>query len=149
MLGFTLCTLLLLSVAAAQSKGGKDVDATIVAMERAALDRSDKGDATGFLEISDADVVYFDPSLEKPIYGLAALRAYYSKDFGNEQITGVMSNTKVQASDDMAVLTFNYASKRAKGVIYWNCTEVYRLTKAGWRIIQTHWSYAKPPMGTK
>lgn len=151
MLEFALCALLLLSAAAVQSKGaGKDVTATIIAMERAALDRSDRGDGAGFLEITGEDVVYFDPSLDKPIHGLPALRAYYSKDFGNEQTTGVMSNTKVQASGDMAVLTFNYASKRANGaVVYWNCTEVYRLTKDGWRIIQTHWSYAKPPKEVK
>jgi ketosteroid isomerase-like protein len=150
-LEFTLCALLLLSAAAVQSAGaGKDVAATIIAIERAALDRSDRGDVNGFLEITDEDIVYFDPSLERPIHGLPALRAYYSKDFGNEQTTGVMSNAKVQASDDMAVLTFNYASKRANGnVVCWNCTEVYRLTRAGWRIIQTHWSYAKPPKETK
>jgi hypothetical protein len=41
------------------------------------------------------------------------------------------------------VLTFNFASHAGSGDVHrWNCTEVYRLDAAGWRIIQTHWSLA-------
>ena len=50
-----------------------DPSETIIAMERAALDRWGRGDPTGFLEISAPDVVYFDPSLERRIDGREAL----------------------------------------------------------------------------
>jgi hypothetical protein len=63
----------------------KDSGSLVLAMERAALDRSDKGDAEGFLEISHPDVVYFDPFLEKPIHGLVELSAYYRRGFGGEE----------------------------------------------------------------
>jgi hypothetical protein len=124
-----------------------DVSSTIVAIERAALDRSDRGDPEGFLEISDPEVSYFDPTLERPIHGLGALRAYYRSWPASEPASGVMSNVKVQGSADVAVLTFNYASKTLEPpqrVTRWNATEAYRRTSNGWRIIHTHWSYLKP-----
>lgn len=114
----------------------EDIPATIIAMERAALDRSDKGDAVGFLEISDPGVSYFDPFVEQPIHGLEELRAYYLRVFvGDEPVAGEMRNAKVQVTGDVAVLTFNYVSK-----VRWNTTEVYRRTDSGWRIIHTHWA---------
>jgi ketosteroid isomerase-like protein len=118
-------------------------------MERAALDRSDKGDAEGFLEISHPDVVYFDPFLEKPIHGLEELSAYYRRGFGAEEpLAGEIVHPKIQVSGDTAVLTFNYVVKgRQSGrVIRWNATEVYRQTGDDWRIIHTHWSFLQPKL---
>ena len=121
-----------------------DVAATIIAMERAALDQSDRLDPEGFLKLSDPDVVYIDPSLEQPIVGLANLRTYY-ESFGNSgtPASGEMLNSKVRVMGDTAVLTFNYRRKDGKGPC-WNATEVYHMTKDGWRIVHTHWSYVKP-----
>jgi ketosteroid isomerase-like protein len=124
----------------------RDVPSTIIAIERAALDRSDKGDTEGFLEISAPEVTYFDPFLEQPIHGLEALRAYYRKFPASEPISGEMSNAKVQVSGDVAVLTFNYASRRSRSTVRWNATEVYRRGADGWRIIHTHWSFLKPQL---
>ena len=123
-----------------------DVASTIAGMERAALDRSDRGDVDGFLAISDDEVSYFDPFLDRPIHGREALRAYYHKAPLTDVGRGEMSNTKVQVSGDVAVLTFNYTSKTLKSqrVTRWNATEVYRRTPDGWRILHTHWSYVKP-----
>lgn len=122
-----------------------DVAATIIAMERAALDQSDRLDPDGFLKLSDPDVVYIDPSLERPIVGLDNLRAYY-KSFGNSgsPAAGEMLNVRTKVADDTVVLTFNYQRKDGAGA-RWNATEIYHRTKDGWRIIHTHWSYIKPP----
>ena len=55
-----------------------------------------------------------------------------------------MIHPKVQLCGEAAVLTYNFAGY-AKGKVYrWNCSEVYRRTPDGWRIIQTHWSLTKP-----
>lgn len=146
MLRYVLSTPLLLSfagTAAFTQTSGKDIPPTIIAMERAALDRSDKGDCDGFLEITDPEVVYMDPFLDKPIYGLEALRTYYHGFPPYPPISGKMVNAKVQVvGEDAAVLTFNYVGKGLPR-LGWNCTEVYRRTKDGWRIVQTHWSYVK------
>jgi len=129
---------------------GKDNDAAsvIIGLERAALDRSDKGDPGGFLEISASDVTYFDPFLEQPIRGLEALREYYMGFPSDEPASGEMKNVKVQVAGDVAVLTFNYTTRLQKSglVNRWNTTEVYRHTKDGWRIIHTHWSFLKPAL---
>jgi hypothetical protein len=123
----------------------EDVPATIIAMERAALDRSDKGDVQGFLAISASGVVYQDPALDAPLEGLAALTAYYAKFPAFEPAHGVMSNTKVQVLGNVAVLSFHYVVRRQETVIReWNCTEVYRKTRDAWRIVNTHWSLTNP-----
>jgi ketosteroid isomerase-like protein len=130
----------------------RDQDAAleIIAMERGALERGARGDVDSFVNISDPDVVYFDPSLDRRIDGLAALKEYYHSNWKppEEEFDIELINPKVQAAGDAAVLTFNYKSTgRCTGrVQLWNCTEVYRQTTQGWRIIQTHWSWTKPQL---
>ncbi len=142
---FSIVQLAASALALACAGTGGDAASEILALERAALDRSDRGDATGFLEISDPEVVYMDPSLEKPIYGLAALREYYLKADVSETSSGKILHPKVQVWGDTAVLTFRYDSTldKSRRVMRFNTTEVYRRTKAGWRIVHTHWSLLK------
>jgi len=156
MLGSALLMTLAPALAAAAEKqpkpgtGDQDAALKIIAMERDALERGAKGDVDSFLDISDPDVVYFDPSLERRIDGLAALKEYYHKNSKppEEEFVIELTNPKVQLTGDVAVLTFNYRStgRRTGRVQLWNCTEVYRRTAQGWRIIQTHWSWTKPQL---
>ena len=119
----------------------KEIAARIIAMERAALDRWGKGDPSGCLEISDTDVVYFDPFLEKRLDGLKALTAYYDGIRGKIHIDrDQMIDPKVQVNGETAVLTYNYVSYTGNAQMRWNCTEVYKHKAGQWRIIQTHWS---------
>jgi len=56
-----------------------------------------------------------------------------------------MIHPLVQATDSMAVLTFNLISWTDDTEHAWNCTEVYRLENDGkWKSIQTHWSLTRP-----
>lgn len=127
----------------------EDVAATIIGMERAALDRWGKGDPSGFLEISAPDVVYFDPFLEKRLDGLEALTRLYESLRGKVHVDRFeMLNPLVQTTGNMAVLTYNFVSYSATEILKWNCTEVYRLTDGRWRIIQTHWSFTQPKMSS-
>lgn len=120
------------------------VETEIVQMECRALSRWCAGDPSGFLDISAPDVVYFDPFLERRLDGLAALRERY------EGLRGQVNAPRyeliaplVQVVGDAAILTFNFVSWDADGTeMRWNCTEAYRRTSEGWRIFQTHWSFA-------
>ena len=120
-----------------------DAATEIVGLETAALKRWLAGDPSGFLEISDEDVVYFDPFLERRIDGLAALTAYYESLRGKISAARFeMVNPKVQLFAEAAVLTFNFTSWGDRGAaVRWNCTEVYARRGAEWRIVQTHWSF--------
>ena len=123
------------------------VERELVELERKALARWLNGDPSGFLELCAPDVVYFDPYRERRVDGLEALARIYEELRGKvfaERFE--LSSPRVQQVGDAAVLTFNFASWSAGAEpLRWNCTEVYRRDPAGWRIIQTHWSYAWPP----
>lgn len=117
-----------------------DASTTIIAMERAALDRWGNGDPSGFLEISAPDVTYFDTSLERRLDGLEALTSYYDGIRGKIWIDHYdMINPNIHVRGDVAVLTFNLISY-GKEIHRWNSTEVYRKIDGNWRIIHTHWS---------
>jgi len=116
----------------------------IVGMERAALDRWGHGDPSGFLEISAPDVVYFDNTLERRLDGLEALTARYEKLRGKVHFDRYdLLNPRVQLCGDGAVLTYNFVGYARGRAHRWNCTEAYRRTAGGWRIIQSHWSVTR------
>jgi|GEM_PF-257365 len=122
-----------------------DAEGQIVDIERWALDRWGNGNPSGFLEIADPDVTYFDNMNEKRIDGKVALTAYYEGLRGKIHLDSYeLIAPKVQFVGDVAVLTFNYASRSGEKESRWNCTEVYRHTVNGWRILQTHWSPTRP-----
>jgi ketosteroid isomerase-like protein len=120
--------------------------ATIIAMERAALDRWGKGDPSGFLDICARDVVYFDNNLERRLDGLDALTALYEKIRGKVHMDRYdLLNPNVQLCGEAAVLTYNFVGYAEGKAHRWNCTEVYRRTANDWHIIQTHWSPTHSP----
>jgi ketosteroid isomerase-like protein len=137
---------------AATVSNKKDVAATIIALERTALDGSDRGDVARFLQLSAPGIVYMDPGLEQPIVGIADLTAYYRKVFKPEAeptVAGEMLHSQVQVMGDTAVLTFNYIVKKLRGgdvVRRWNATEVYNKSGGTWRIVNTHWSFTQPKL---
>ena len=127
-------------------KNTQDIPSTILALERAALDRWIRGDPGGFLEICAPDVVYFDPYREKRVDGLPALTGLYETLWGKVLLDRYeLLNPLVQRlGDGGAVLTFNFVSYGSDGSeAHWDSTEVYRKDRAGWRIVQTHWSFTK------
>ncbi len=119
----------------------EDIAATIITLDRAALNRWGKGDPSGYLEISAPEVVYFDPFLERRLDGLESLTRYYEGLRGKIRVDREeFINPKVQVCGDAAVLTFNLVSHVAKTQMCWNCTEVFQRRGNRWLIIQTHWS---------
>lgn len=140
--------LLIMTPEIMNAQNNQTLETKIIAMEKAALERWNKGDVWGFLEISAADVVYFDPFLEKRIDGIDQLTGLYKTIEGQVKVDRYeMTNPRVQATDNMAVLTFNLISYSGTNVSKWNCTEVYRKENTGeWKIIQSHWSFTKPDL---
>ncbi len=123
-------------------------------MERAALDRWGKGDPDGFLEISDPEVVYFDPFQPKRLDGIEELRRLYSGLRGNINIRCYdIIDPKVEVDGNIAMLTFNFVSQvrlsqGSEREMRWNATEVYRHRNGQWRIIHSHWSLTQPKLAS-
>jgi ketosteroid isomerase-like protein len=118
----------------------------IINLEKSAIEQWNKGNPSGFLDIMASDVVYFDDLSDLRIDGLGKIKQLYESIRGQIHVDKYeMINPKVQSVKDMALLTYNLISYAGKKIDKWNCTEVYRLEKDGnWRIIHSHWSFAKP-----
>ncbi len=124
---------------------------TVIAMERAALDRWGHGDPNGYLETYAPEVTYFDPVTDKRIDGLEAMRKYYAPLIGKIKVDRYeMLNLNVQHHGDVAVLSYNLLNY---GVTFngevppdrpWNSTKIYARINGQWKIVHDHWSYIKP-----
>jgi len=128
-----------------QNTGEVTIAQKVITMERVALDRWGKGDPSGFLEITEDDVSYFDPFQERRLDGLAALTVLYEQIRGKVRIDRAeVIDPRVQIIGDVGILTFQFVSQGSEGKMYWNSTEVYRCTGESWKIVHTHWSFTKP-----
>ena len=123
---------------------------TIIALERGALDRWGRGDPEGYLELYAPDVTYFDPTREKRVDGLEAMRQLLQPIKGLVKVDRYeMIAPHVYAAGGMATLTYNLIShaRRPDGgtvAIRWNSTAVYAQVDGRWKIVHSHWSYTKP-----
>ena len=91
----------------------KPVEETIIALERAAMDRWAKGDPDGFIELSTDDVVYVDPFLEQKLEGVDKLKELYETVRGKVEIDRYeFIRPVVQVASGCAVLTYNYTRWR-------------------------------------
>jgi ketosteroid isomerase-like protein len=121
------------------------IDTLIIGLEKAALEKWNRGDPSGYIDIFADDINYYDPATELRLDGIDAMRRYLEPIKGLVRVEKyIMLNPKVQATRRMAVLTFNLDSYNEGKIQKWNSTEVYRLERNGkWKIIHSHWSYVK------
>lgn len=126
----------------------------ILDLERAANERWNKGDCTGYFDIYSDELTYFDPATEKLLIGRQAVESHIRKLYRNPHIIrSEYLNPEVTVSNDgnYAVLGYNlrnFVADEAGGeklLTSWNSTEVYRLTDGKWRIVHSHWSFAQHP----
>ena len=128
-----------------------DIASEVIALERAALDRWGAGDPSGYMEIFDDGVTYFDPLQERRLDG-DETRALMRSVTGRIRVDRYdMQGARVQCVGDVALLSFNLVSYRTddgreRAISSWNSTEAYRRTPAGWRIFHSHWSLTKPEL---
>lgn len=118
---------------------------TILALETNALTAWLDGDPTPYLELYARDFTYFDSTHEMRIDGFDKIKALYESIRGTIKIAPFqIINPIVQATDTMAVLSYDLHAWQ--GEILWkeHCTEVYRLESDNtWKIVHNHWSMAK------
>jgi hypothetical protein len=115
-----------------------------LALERQAMDGWLKGDPNPQLAISDPQITYIHDVVGKRLEGLSALKGLYAQYRGVPLFDSYeLLSPKVQATGDVAVVTYQLARHNGSATTYWNATQIYRKNPEGWRIIHTHWSAAK------
>jgi len=122
----------------------------LLGLEDTAMERWRRGDPWGFWELSAAGVSYFDPETDGRIDGADGLRALYTAVEGKVlyDVSEYIA-PRVQRFGDVAVLSYQYRSAdiREDGSVSsgtrWNTTEVFAKIDDRWRIVHTHWSYAR------
>jgi ketosteroid isomerase-like protein len=123
------------------SEKDEDVAATIISLERSALDRWGQGDPGGFIDLAADDIVYFDPFQRRRLDGREAFVRLMESIRGQVRFECYeLVNPVVHASREFGLLTFNYISWPEAAMCRWNATEAYRKDGNAWRLIQQHWS---------
>ncbi|MDX9694187.1 MAG: nuclear transport factor 2 family protein [Bacteroidales bacterium] len=124
----------------------ESIATTIIDMEKAALEKLNKGNPSGFLDIYADDITYFDPFQEKRFDGFKSVQAFYKSLEGTifvEQYE--MIDPVVQSGGEIAVLSFNLVSHIGNNIFRERCTEVYKQQPdKQWKIIHSHWSIIPP-----
>jgi uncharacterized protein (TIGR02246 family) len=129
------------------------IAAAVLALERGAMDRWNRGDVEGCLELYADDVSYFDPITATRLDGLPAVAAYFRSVWaGKVRIARYeIVNPQVVTDGTLAVLTYNLvnyvhaADGSETAGTPWNSTQVYRRTGDRWRVGHVHWSFTRHP----
>jgi len=123
---------------------------TIIALERSAMDRWGKGDPQGFVEIFADEVTYFDPSTERRVDGVEAMRKLFAPITGLVKLSRYeILNPDVYCRGELAVLSYNLVTygqrpDGAQQVTRWNVSEAYAQLGGKWKIVHSHFSLTQP-----
>lgn len=121
-----------------------NVTRELLALERQTMEGWLNGNPDPTLATLDSDVTYFHAPLERKLEGLAAVKSFFESYRGKPLFDSYeIVEPEVQASGDIAILTYQLVTQNGPVTNRWNSTEVYQHTKKGWRIIHSHWSQVK------
>lgn len=123
--------------------------AEIIAREKAALEKWNEGNPSGYLAIYSKCITYFDPYHSQRMDGFDTMENYYESIRGEVKVDRYeMLHPKVELCGESAVLSYNLISYMGAEVSRWNCTEVYRREENNeWKIIHNHWSLIPAEQG--
>ena len=123
-----------------------NVEQTILAKDRQALDRWAAGDPLGFSVNFAEDATYFDDiAAHTRLDGLEEIQNHFASLEGNiPPHSYEIVDPKVQVYGDIAISTLRYHSSiNGEPGPPWKATNVYRLTNDEWYIVHAHWSLVK------
>ncbi len=134
------------SLTKTENTPNKEETKELIELERAALDRWNNGDPTGYLELYSDDYTYFDEENKARVDGLDAIKKMYASVAGKIYSARYeMLNPKVQWFGRTGILTYNLVTYSKEGNVTsrWNSTEVYSKYDKKWKIVHSHWSFTK------
>ncbi len=114
---------------------------TLLTLERNSLERWIQGDPMGFAERASEDITYCEPFLPSRLDGCEAFVAHMASLKGKIRAEGFeVLDPVLQASGDLAMLSFNFRTWNGAIQSRWMATEVYRLVTDRWQLAHSHWS---------
>ncbi len=136
-----LAVALALAGAAFAQSADENIAREVLALERKALDGWREGNPDPMLAAADPGITYFHVMTAKRLDGVGELKSLFEQYRGMPLFERYeIVNPKVQASGDMAVLTYQFVRWNRGERSEWNATQVYQKKKEGWRVIHTHYS---------
>jgi ketosteroid isomerase-like protein len=129
-----------------ESMSNEENTKELIELEKAALDRWNNGDPTGYLELYSDDFTYFDEFTKARLDGLETIKKLYASAAGKIYSARYeMLNPKVQWFGQTGILTYNLVTYSKEGNVTsrWNSTEVYARDNEEWKIVHSHWSFTK------
>lgn len=119
----------------------------LIGLERAALAKWFKGDTSGYEKLwSKRSFSYFDAVVTERVDDHESISAFLKSIDGKLFADSYdFRHPRVQAGEDMAVLTFQLFAKTSLIDMEYNCIEVYQKEQDGeWRVIHSTWSFIRP-----
>ena len=118
----------------------------LIALERGALDKWFNGDTSGYAALwSRRSFTYFDGVVAERVENHETIEAFLKMLDGKLFADSYdFRNPRVQAGNDMAVLTYQLFAKTTLLDMAYNCVEVFQKEDDGvWRVIHSTWSLYK------
>lgn len=119
----------------------------IIGLEKNALNKWFKGDTSGYLNIwSQNNFSYFD--------GVVTHRIDTYDDVKKNVLSNVEGKLfadhydfcypRIQAVDDMVILTYQLHADTSLIDMHYNCIEIYQKEESGWKVVHSTWSFIRP-----
>lgn len=119
----------------------------IINLEKGALDKWFKGDTSGYLDIWSKDnFSYFDSFKAERIDDYNQIKQFVLANVEGKLFADRYNfkTPRVQASADMAVLTYQLFADTSLNEMRYNCIEVYQRENNDWKVIHSTWSVIRP-----
>ena len=129
------------------NKENDALTAKIIGLEKDALNKWFKGDTSGYLNIwSKENFSYFDSFKAERIDDYAQIKQFVLASVEGKLFADSyeFKAPRVQASDDMAVLTYQLFADTSLNEMRYNCIEVYQREGNDWKVIHSTWSVIRP-----
>jgi len=112
----------------------------IIGLEKGALDKWFKGDTSGYLDIWSKDnFSYFDSFKAERIDDYNQIKQFVLANVEGKLFADSYNfkTPRVQASEDMAVLTYQLFADTSLNEMRYNCIEVYQRENKDWKVIHS------------
>ncbi len=118
----------------------------LISLERSALDKWFQGDTSGYESLwSERSFTYFDAVVKERVDDHDAIITFLKSIDGKLFADSYdFCQPRVQAGNDMTVLTHQLYAKTNLFDMEYNVIEVFRKEEDQWRVIHSTWSFIRP-----